>query len=110
MIRLPRSRRAVAVVALIASLTAARDRADAGDKALGEYLSSECVTCHQVTGQYDGIRSIVGWPEPTFIAVMGEYRQRKRDNIIMQTIAGRLSVEEVAALAAYFGSLQPHAK
>ena len=34
-----------------------------GDKALGEYLSSECVTCHQITGRYEGIPPIVGWPE-----------------------------------------------
>ena len=36
---------------------------------------------------------------------MGEYRARKRSNPIMQTVAGRLSAEEIAALAAYFGSL-----
>ena len=76
-----------------------------GDKALGEYLSSECVTCHQLTGRYQGIPPIVGWPPPVFIAIMGEYRTRKRDNPIMQTIAGRLSEDEIAALAAYFGSL-----
>ena len=78
-----------------------------GDKALGQYLSSECVTCHQITGQYEGIPPIVGWPEATFIEIIGEYRTRKRANPIMQTIAGRLSQEEVAALAAYFGSLSP---
>jgi cytochrome c553 len=79
-------------------------RAD-GDKALGEYLASECVTCHQLTGQYQGIPPIVGWPTPIFVAIMDEYRTKKRENPIMQTIAGRLSAEEVAALAAYFGSL-----
>jgi cytochrome c553 len=76
-----------------------------GDKALGEYLSSECVTCHQITGKHEGIPPIVGWPEVTFIAIMGEYRQKKRQNPIMQTIAGRFSADEIAALAAYFGSL-----
>jgi cytochrome c553 len=105
-----RSRRAVAALALMASLTAASDRAVAGDGTLGEYLSSECVTCHQPTGRYDGIRPIIGWPEAVFIEVMDEFRARKRDNLIMQTIAGRLSAEEIAALAAYFGSLQPRVK
>lgn len=79
----------------------------AADRALGEYLSAECVTCHQLSGQFNGIRSIVGWPEPTFIAVMGEYRGKKRSSDIMHTIASRLSGEEIAALAAYFGSLRP---
>ncbi len=76
-----------------------------GDRALGEYLSSECVTCHQITGQYEGIPSIVGWPEATFVEIMDEYRAKRRSNPIMQTIAGRLSAQEVASLAAYFGSL-----
>jgi cytochrome c553 len=78
-----------------------------GDRALGQYLSSECVTCHQLSGQFEGIPPIIGWPEATFIEIMDEYRTKKRENPIMQTIAGRLSKEEVAALAAYFGSLSP---
>ncbi len=75
------------------------------DKAFGQYLSSECVTCHQLTGRSEGIPSIVGWPEQTFVAIMDEYRQKRRDNPIMQTIAGRLSDQEIAALAAYFASV-----
>ncbi len=81
-----------------------------GDKALGQYLSSECVTCHQLSGRYEGIPPIVGWPEPIFIAVMGEYRLKKRPNPIMQTIAARLSEGETAALAAYFGSLRAESR
>jgi cytochrome c553 len=103
------SRRVLGSSLVIASLVAPHPLA-AADRALGEYLSSECVTCHQLSGQYDGIRPIVGWPEPLFIEVMGEYRQKKRTSEIMQTVAGRLSAEETAALAAYFGSLEPHAK
>jgi cytochrome c553 len=78
-----------------------------GDRAFGEYLSSECVTCHQPSGRYDGIPSIVGWPEESFVGIMNEYRHKKRPNAVMQTITGRLSDDEVAALAAYFGSLKP---
>ena len=78
----------------------------AGDRALGEYLSSECVTCHQLTGKYEGIPPIIGWPETSFIEIMNEYRTKRRDNPVMQTIAGRFNNEEIAALAAYFGSLK----
>jgi cytochrome c553 len=93
---------------LIATIAAVGDAARGeGDKAFGEYLSSECVTCHQLSGQYHGIPSIVGLPAPLFIEIMGEYRTRKRANPIMQTIAGRLSADETAALATYFGSLRP---
>lgn len=77
-----------------------------GDSALGQYLSSECVTCHQLSGKYDGIPPIIGWPEESFIQIMNDYRNKDRPNSVMQTIANRLSPEEIAALAAYFGSLK----
>ena len=38
---------------------------------------------------------------------MKQYRTKERANPVMQTIAGKLSEEEIAALAAYFGSLKP---
>ena len=77
-----------------------------GDRDLGEYLSAECVTCHQPSGRQVGaIPVIVGWPEDQFIAVLQSFRRRERDNQVMQTLSSRLSDEEMAALAAYFGSL-----
>jgi cytochrome c553 len=79
----------------------------AGDKALGEYLSSECVTCHQLSGRYQGIPPIVGWPEQSFVEIMEEYRSKRRSNPVMQTIAGKFSQDEIAALAAYFGAVKP---
>lgn len=79
-----------------------------GDKALGEYLANECVTCHQKSGrQVGGVPAIIGWPEDQFIAVMHSYQKGDRDNPIMQTIAGRFKEDELLALAAYFGSLKP---
>lgn len=80
----------------------------AGDIALGEYLSSTCVTCHQKSGHVTGgVPAIVGWPEDQFVAVMSAYKNRERDNEVMRSIASSLSAEDVAALAAYFGSLKP---
>jgi cytochrome c553 len=79
----------------------------AGDRALGEYLSSECATCHQSSGrQAGGVPAIVGHPSDQFIALMQAYKQRHRENQVMQAIAARLSEEEIAALAAYYGSLR----
>lgn len=81
----------------------------AGDRALGEYLSSECTTCHQTSGrQVGGIPAIIGHPAEQFVALMNAYRERQRDNQVMQTIAARLSGEEIAALAAYYESLKPN--
>lgn len=91
--------------ALLFVLTAglALENAAAGDRELGQYLSSECVTCHRASGQNaQGIPKITGWPEDQFIAVMNAYKQKQRDNPVMQTVAGRLGVDDIAALAAYF--------
>jgi cytochrome c553 len=95
-----------ACLAVLAAAWAMSKATAAGDRALGEYLSSECVTCHQLTGNHEGIPPIIGWPEQSFVEIMGEYRNKKRSNPIMQTIAGRFSADEIAALAAYFGSLK----
>lgn len=77
-----------------------------GDRAFGEYLAATCTTCHQITGQATGgIPPIVAWPDDQFVAVMNSYKRKERENQVMQTIAGALSEEEIAALAAYFGSL-----
>jgi cytochrome c len=94
------------LAALYMTATAAGEPAK-GDRALGEYLSSECVTCHQLSGQFKGIPPIVGWPEASFVEIMREYQHKKRPNPVMQMIAGRLSEEEIVSLAVYFGSLKP---
>jgi len=78
----------------------------AADRALGEYLSSECVTCHQLSGRRQGIPSIVGVPQARLVEMLEEYRTKSRNNPIMQTVAGKFSNEEIAALAAYFSSLK----
>jgi cytochrome c553 len=94
-------------VALAASLSGGPALAS-GDKALGEYLSSECTACHQTSGrQVGGIPAIVGHPADQFLALMDAYRSKHRENQIMQTIAARLSREELLALAAYYESLKP---
>lgn len=77
-----------------------------GDPEYGEYLSSECKTCHQTSGSDDGIPSIVLWPEEAFVTAMHAYKDKARPNQVMQMIAGRLNNEEIAALAAYFKDLE----
>ena len=78
----------------------------AGDKEYGEYLSSECTTCHQADGGDEGIPSITGWPADVFVTVMHAYKTKARPHPVMQMMAGRLSDEEIAALAAFFADLQ----
>ncbi len=78
-----------------------------GDTAYGEYLSSECVTCHQVSGRADGIPSIIGWPKNAFIRALFEYKTNVRSHLVMQNMTTNLGNEEIASLAAYFGSIEP---
>jgi len=77
-----------------------------GDLEFGEYLSSECTTCHQADGGNDGIPGIVGWETEDFVTAMHAYREKHRENPVMQMITGRLANDEIAALAAYFKSLE----
>lgn len=77
-----------------------------GDPEFGEYLSTECTTCHRVDGEYDGIPVITGWYEEDFVLAMHAYKSGIRPHPVMQMMAGRLSDEEIAALAAYFGALE----
>ena len=77
-----------------------------GDKAYGEYLASECLTCHQRDGSSSGIPSITLWPEEDFVVAMHAYKRQIRPHPVMQMMAGRLSDEEIAALAAYFAQLE----
>ncbi|MGI9513349.1 MAG: c-type cytochrome [Anderseniella sp.] len=76
-----------------------------GDPEYGQYLSSECVTCHQssVAGT---IPPIAGMNEEGFISLMKLYRSKQLDNPTMQTVAMRLSDDDIAALAAYFSALK----
>jgi cytochrome c len=76
-----------------------------GDPEWGAFLSSECSTCHRRDGTADGIPSITGWPEESFVTVMHAYRKGVRDNETMRLIARRLSDEEIAALAAHYAAL-----
>jgi cytochrome c553 len=98
---------ALVAIALALLLASSRYVVASGDRELGEYLSSECVTCHQLSGKYDGIPPIVGWPPESFVEILTEYRERRRENQVMRSIAVKFSDEEIAALAAYFGSLKP---
>jgi len=77
-----------------------------GDAEYGEYLASECLTCHRADGTSDGIPSITLWPTEDFVIAMHAYKQKLRPHPVMQMMAERLNDEEIAALAAYFKDLE----
>ena len=103
-------RKSVAIFGILLALPAAADEAALlaleGDAEYGAYLSSECTGCHQASGEDDGIPSIVGLGQEVFRISMLDYRTGAREHPVMNMIAGRLGDEEVAALSAYFATLQ----
>jgi cytochrome c553 len=94
--------------AAVAATLASTPAGAVGDRALGEHLASECTSCHQLSGrEAGGIPAIVGVAPDQFVALMGAYKDQQRESQVMRAIAGRLTQNEIEALAAYFGSLRP---
>ncbi len=99
-------RRALLAVAVVVSGPAVAEVK--GDRALGEYLSAECVTCHQLSGRTVGaIPAIVGIDALSFVAMMNAYRSKQRENQVMRAIAAKFADDEIAALAVFFESIKP---
>jgi cytochrome c553 len=73
-----------------------------GDPAFGAYLAGECATCHQSSGDVQGIPPIKGLPADYTVQALVEYRLGIRASEVMQLMAARLEDDEIAALAAHF--------
>lgn len=76
-----------------------------GDIELGEYLASDCTSCHRLDGSDQGIPAITGWPQDDFVTAMHAYKSGQRENPVMQMMARRFDNDEIAALAAWFATL-----
>ena len=79
----------------------ARDSGLAADAAYGEYLASECVTCHGAHANAS-IPVLQALPYDELIAALKAYREGIRPNAVMQSVARSLGDAEIEALAAYF--------
>lgn len=77
-----------------------------GDPAYGEYLATECVTCHNGKPAAGAVIPVIAGREPKEIIVaLYEYKARTRSNQTMQMVASALGDAEIAALAAYLTQL-----
>ncbi len=77
------------------------------DLEYGEYLSSECTTCHLLSGKESNIPTIIDWDTESFIAVLQAYKNKELENKVMQNIATRLGQNEIKSLAAFFATIKP---
>ena len=76
------------------------------DPEYGEYLAGECLTCHAAIGSDNNIPGIHGREARFVVTALVEYKNKDRENEVMQSVAGALGDDEMAAIAAYF-SEQP---
>jgi cytochrome c553 len=74
-------------------------------KAYGRHLAGECTSCHRPDGAPSAIPSVLGKTQDEFIALLTAYRDGRKTNQVMISVAKSLDDEQMAALAAYFGSL-----
>ena len=78
---------------------------DGADFDYGEYLSGQCLTCHQSSSS-EGIPAING-AEALYIAKkLILYKNKELENEVMQLVASALDKEQIASLAIYFNSLE----
>jgi cytochrome c len=92
------------VLAAAACFAVAAGGVTAGHSAdieLGRYLSSECMTCHGTAKADSTTPYIFGLGEKHFVEVIRAYRDKALPNPVMQTIAGRLNDDDIAALALF---------
>ena len=73
------------------------------DPAYGEWLARECTGCHK-PGADAGIPPISGMEAGAFVTALLGYRDGSRAHQVMQTMAGRLTDDDIAALAAHFAT------
>lgn len=78
-----------------------------GDAAAGKTKSSQCASCHGVTGKGGGPNPpIAGLDKAKFATAIADFKSGKRKNPMMEMMAKKLSDADVADLAAYFSGLK----
>ena len=90
-----------ATLLVVCVTVVARDPGLAADAAYGEYLASECVTCHGAPANAS-IPTLQALPYDELIAALKAYREGSRTNAVMQSVTRSLGDAEIEALAAYF--------
>jgi cytochrome c553 len=104
-----------AVVLAVLGTCLARSRTACAEEAAsllayGRHLASECTACHSAEAQAGpdkagGIPVIAGRPAPEINELLPAFREGRRANPVMVSVARSLDERQTAALAAYFASL-----
>jgi cytochrome c553 len=91
----------------VASLAVVAPAYAAGDVAAGKAKASTCAMCHGPNGEGTAMGPKLAGKNPAdFVQAMNDYKSGKRDNAMMKNLAGPLTADDVANLAAYYASLK----
>lgn len=96
---------AVASLASAPAEVAQTDQEAGARIAYGRHLASECTSCHRTDTAGNAIPSLAGRTEADIIALLADFREGRKTNAVMVSVARSLDPEETAAVAAYFASL-----
>ncbi len=104
------SRRAAAAALLLAfgAFAWAADDPEALRR-YGRHLAQECTSCHRSDTVDRAIPSLAGRPQSEIVALLQGFREGRKTNAVMISVAKSLDETQSAALAAYFSSLPAHA-
>ena len=95
------------IALLVGTVSLAGTARAAGDAAAGKAAASSCAMCHGATGEGTKMGpKLTGMDAAGFIQAMNDYKSGKRDNAMMKSQTSKLSANDVANLAAYYGSLK----
>ncbi|SRR6266567_539966 len=79
----------------------------AGDIQAGKIKAGSCAGCHGESGEgKDPYPALAGKTEGDLVQAMQDYKSGKRKNAVMKTLAGQLSDQDIANVAAYYASLK----
>ena len=105
---MPHRRRAALLLALAILPLAANAGTAAGDVAAGRRKALACQTCHGLDGlsKLPEAPHLAGQPEPYLVKSLDDYRKGVRKNEMMAIVAGNLSDQDIADLAAYYAAIE----
>ena len=79
----------------------------AGDIQAGKIKAASCIACHGPGSGAPPNSALAGTSEDKLLQALKDYKSGKRgDSPIMKTLAGSLSDQDMANLAAYYASLK----
>ncbi len=97
----------LALATFVLALAAPAFAAPTGNASKGKTISTTCAACHGADGNksLDGTYPMLAGQYPDYLSkALHDYKSGKRKNAIMGGQAQGLSEQDIADLAAYFGS------